>query len=245
MKKHIIRLEKVNKEFPSGRGQSNVLHEAELHIYPQEFTIIYGPSGSGKSTLLNTIIGLEPPTTGKVYVQGRDVFGLEEDARAEFRNFHYGVVYQQANWVKSLNVIENVALPLLLRGGSMKYAQERALYSLGQVGLGEFATKHPSQLSGGEQQKVSVARALSTDPIVIVADEPTGNLDTKSGNEVIQLFIDLIKRFGRTVVMVTHELRFLEFADRAIAIKDGRIEGSFARKEIGDLINDLKTHGIK
>jgi len=244
-RKHIIRTERLCKEFPAGRRQIGVLHDIDLHIYPREFTIIYGPSGSGKSTLLNTLLGLEPPTRGKVFVRGRDLFKMADDQRAEFRNRNYGVVYQQPYWVKSLNVLENVSLPLLLRGESLKFARGRAMYSIEQVGLERFAKYAPTQLSGGQQQKVSLARALVTDPSVIVADEPTGNLDTASSNEVIEMFMDLIQRLGRTVVMVTHELRFLEYAHRAISIRDGKIEGEFGKSEIKNLVKDLKAIGIK
>lgn len=243
--KHIIRLDNVSKSFFTKSREIPVLKGCSVHIYPREFTIIYGPSGSGKSTLLNTITGLEPPTEGKVYVKGKDVFRMSIDERALFRNQHYGIVYQQPYWVKSLNLLDNVALPLLLRKTSTDYARARAKFALSQVGMDKFADKHPLELSGGEQQKSSLARALTADPSLIVADEPTGNLDTKSGNEIIDMLLELIERFSRSVVMVTHELRFLEIADRAISIKDGEVVGSFEKDEIDGVMKELESVGIK
>lgn len=244
-RKYIVRLSSVSKSFLVGKTVVPVLKNINLQVRPQEFTIIYGPSGSGKSTLLNTILGLEPPDHGKVYVQGKDISALNDDERAGFRNKTFGVVYQQSYWIKTLSVLENVALPLFLGGRDTSYANSRALHALSEVGMKEFARRSPIQLSGGQQQRVGVARALATDPVLIVADEPTGNLDTKSADDLITLFNNLITQFHRTVVMVTHDLRFLDFAHRAFEIKDGYIEGKFDKKDIKKIIQDLKTVNLQ
>lgn len=237
--KHILRLSNVNKVFKIGRSEVTVLHDASLHIFPREFTILYGPSGSGKSTILNTMIGLEVPTSGKVYIHGRDISKLSDDERAAFRNENIGVVYQQSHWVKTLNVIDNVALPLLISNRDESYAYARASYALAQVGMDSFAKRSPMQLSGGQQQKVGIARALVADPAIIMSDEPTGNLDTTSSDEVIELLMGLVRDYGRTVIMVTHELRFLKLANRAFAIQDGYIEREYDQAQLQELMKDF------
>jgi len=236
VKKHVVRLKDVKKDFVVDKDPVKILKGVNLHIYPEEFTIVYGSSGSGKSTLINTVLGLEPPSSGRVYVLGKDISHLSEDDRGTFRNETFGVVYQAPHWVKTLTVLENVALPLLISGRDANYANSR--------GMEQFADRKPVQLSGGQQQKVSVARALVTDPSLIVADEPTGNLDTKSGDELIELFNNLIKNYSRTVVMVTHELRFLKFADRAFKIESGNIVGNYDEKELEAITEELKTVNI-
>ncbi|NCS32527.1 ABC transporter ATP-binding protein [bacterium] len=238
--KHLVRLAHVSKDFTVGKNDVGVLKDVSLHIYPAEFTLLYGPSGSGKSTLLNTIIGLEPPTKGQVFVDGRDIAKLGEDARSDYRNRTVGVVYQQPHWVKTLNVIENVTLPLLIQGRSKNYSFARAEYSLQQVGMLEFAKRMPPQLSGGQQQKVGVARALVTEPELIVADEPTGNLDSQSSDEIMSILVELVKGYKRSVVMVTHELRFLKLADRAFSILDGELEQEYDKAALSKFLENYK-----
>lgn len=239
-RKHILRLDNVNKSYIIGRNEVPVLHDANMHIYPREYTILYGPSGSGKSTLMNTMIGLEAPTTGTVYINGRDISKMQDDDRAKYRNENIGVVYQQSFWVKTLSVIENVALPLMIGGRDESYALARATYALSQVGMGDFAKRSPLQLSGGQQQKVSIARALVSDPSIIMTDEPTGNLDTTSSDDIIKLLTGLVLNYGRTVVMVTHELRFLRLADRAYLIRDGYIQKHYDKVQLTELLKDFK-----
>jgi putative ABC transport system ATP-binding protein len=192
-------------------------------LYSGEFAIIYGPSGCGKSTLLHTILGLEQPTRGQVILREENLYTMPTDEQRKFRREKIGMVFQQSNWIKSLNVWENVAYPLWLSGMSKAESKERAMEVLGEVDMDRMATHQPMELSGGQQQRVSLARALSTKPWMIIADEPTGNLDTRSSEEIITLITRLNREDKRMVLMVTHELSFLELANRRIGLQDGKV----------------------
>lgn len=220
-RKPIIVAENVHKEFMIGNQPYAALRGATATMLDGEFVIISGPSGSGKSTFLNTIIGLEPPSKGKIIVDGVQIDQMSEDQRAEMRVKLIGVVSQQAIWVKALTIVENVAMPLLIANYSERDALERATQAITQVGLIEWAKHKPTELSGGQQQRINLARALVNNPRVIVLDEPTGNLDSQSALQVLELLMDLNQKRQRTIVMVTHNLEYLPLANRIIRIRDG------------------------
>lgn len=224
-----------------GQQTIEVLKGIDLMIGRGDFAIIFGPSGCGKSTLLHTILGMEKPTAGKVIMDGEDIYEKTEDQIATFRKGKVGVVFQQSIWIKSLNVMENVCFPNRLRGMSQAEAEKQGLEALKVVNLENWADRHPSELSSGQQQRVSVARALSIDPVVIVADEPTGNLDTVAGDELMELMMDLNKKQGKTVLMVTHDLEYLRYANRLFHIIDGLKEEEFDSKGAAKLAGTLRT----
>jgi len=220
----IIRVEGLSKEFSLDKETKvKVLDEVNLEINSTDFAIIYGPSGSGKSTLLHHIVGLEKPTIGKVVVRGTNLNNLSDEERAIFRAEKFGMVYQSAYWAKALCVWENVAMPLFIDGLPENKAKKRAVEALEEMGISKFANKLPVQMSGGEQQRVGLARALVNNPWIIVADEPTGNLDTHNADMVMQVFQELNKQRRRTIVMVTHNLAYLPIANKTIAMRDGKV----------------------
>ena len=222
----IIKIENVEKEYPAGDEITRVLQGISSEIYPGDYTIIYGASGSGKSTLLHHIVGLEVPTRGKIFVCGTDITKLKPEERAIFRARNFGMVYQFWYWAKSLSVWENVAMPLFIDRVEQKEAKAKAYEVLEEIGIQKYANKNPLQLSGGEQQRVCLARALINDPKIIIADEPTGNLDTHNADQVMQMLQELNIQKKRTVVMVTHNMTYLPFANRTIAIQDGKVADS-------------------
>jgi len=219
----LVKAEKLVKSFDIGGKPQRILKDIDLSLYSGEFVVVYGPSGCGKSTFLHTVLGLEKPTRGKVFLRGQDIYKMDNDERTNFRRQKIGMVFQQANWIKSLSVWENVAYPLLISGFGDVEAKARAFEVLKDVGIMEMANKKPAELSGGQQQRVALARALSTDPWIIMADEPTGNLDTASSAEIITLLAKLNRVQHRTIIMVTHDMNFLQLATRRIAMTDGRV----------------------
>jgi putative ABC transport system ATP-binding protein len=200
------------------------IRSVSLKIDKGEFVSIIGPSGSGKSTLLNLIGALDPPTSGRVIIDGIDLRKLSEDKLALLRNLKLGYVYQTFNLIQRLTAEENVEMPLIPRGIPEKNRRNRALKMLSAVGLLRFANKHPTELSGGEQQRVAIARALITGPTVILADEPTGNLDSKTTREVFSHIVEVNKAFGTTVLVVTHNREVANLTHRMISLKDGVVE---------------------
>jgi putative ABC transport system ATP-binding protein len=218
-----IRISQLYKSFEVGKKSVPVLNGLDLEIYLGDFVVILGPSGCGKSTLLNTILGLEPPTAGEVLVRGRDIYRLDEDRRAAFRHQNFGMVYQRPNWVKSLNVAENIALPLDIVGLKHRHNIQRAVIALEDFGLGDFYKYDALELSSGQQQKVAACRALITDPPIILADEPTGNLDSVSAATVMDDFIRLNEKLGRTIVMVTHNPNYAIYASKTVFMENGKI----------------------
>ena len=210
-----------------------VLRGIDFSVNHGDFAIIFGPSGSGKSTLLHTILGLEQPTSGSVKMLDKDLYAnMDEDQRALYRKEHVGMVYQQANWVKSVDVLTNVALPLMLLGEDKEVRLKKAMQSLEMLKMQDWAHHHPSELSSGQQQKVSLARALITDPEIIIADEPTGNLDFESGKELMEILKNLSKTLNKTVLMVTHDLGYLKYADKAVKVIDGQISKDLGKNEL-------------
>ena len=203
-----------------GRGV-DVLTDVSLDVPAGQFLAIAGPSGSGKSTLLGLIAGLDQPTSGRIEVAGVDITALDEDALARFRRDHVGYVFQSFHLLPTLTAQENVAVPLELAGESG--AAERAAALLGEVGLAERAHHYPVQLSGGEQQRVAVARAMARRPPLLLADEPTGNLDSATGKQIIDLLVGMNRRLGSTLVLVTHDTALAAHADRVVTLRDGRV----------------------
>lgn len=221
-KKALVEVQHVNKSFPTRSGVVQVLKDITTNIYPGEFTIIFGPSGCGKSTMLHCCLGLEAPSDGKIVIDNKDFYSMSEDERALFRRHKVGMIYQQPLWIGSLNVIENVSFPLHLLNYKDEDIITKATQALTLVGLEKWSYYKPTELSSGQQQKISLARALMIDPLLIVADEPTGNLDTQSGQELLETFIKLTKE-GKTIIMVTHDLEYLKYATRIIHMVDGTV----------------------
>lgn len=221
MSQPIVVFKNVTRDFRAIDGNVNVLKKIDFVVEPGSFTVIYGPSGSGKTTILNMILGLLAPTTGKVTVVGQDIYNLNQDERAKFRASHYGVVSQVNNWVLSLNVQENVALPLYLSGAPRVEAMKRAADSIGRVGLGKYMHYSPAVLSIGQQQRISMARATVKIPQLLIADEPTGNLDTSNGDMIMQLMTSFRNHENTTVILVTHNLDYLSLSSHRLFLKDG------------------------
>ena len=221
---NIISLKNINKSFPLELGgEQQVLFDINFTIKSGEFVAIMGPSGSGKSTCMNIIGALDTASSGTYELYGRDVTGLTPDELATVRNEHIGFVFQQFNLLPKRSVLDNVMLPLMYRGLPMADRIERAREMLKRVGLDNFESYLPTQLSGGMKQRVAIARALAGNPKLILADEPTGALDSKMGNEILKFFKELNESLGITIVMITHEFDIAKYADRLIHIRDGKI----------------------
>jgi putative ABC transport system ATP-binding protein len=224
----VIDLDRVTKQF-AGKRQVTALDDITVTIPKGERVSIIGPSGSGKSTLLNLIGGLDRPTTGVVRVDGEALGGLSDDQLTRVRRDKIGFIFQFFNLLPTLSCLENVGLPLHLRGWPRPRVEERATELLNLVQLGHRMHHLPDELSGGERQRVAIARALSIYPPILLADEPTGNLDTHTGQEILALIRDLHSRLNATVVIVTHDLKVAQSCERTIALRDGRIEEDLRR----------------
>lgn len=219
----IIKLEQIRKNYYLGKEPVPVLKGIELSIGRNEYVALMGPSGSGKSTLMNILGCLDSPTAGNYFLNGKDVSKMGDDELAQVRNAEIGFVFQQFNLLPRLTAYENVAVPLIYAGISKNERNERAHAMLKQVGLAERAHHKPNELSGGQCQRVAIARALINNPSIILADEPTGNLDSKTSIEIMDLF-GSIQAAGNTVILVTHEEDIAEHAKRIVRIKDGLVE---------------------
>jgi putative ABC transport system ATP-binding protein len=219
----LVRIIDLVKSFPVGGGEVTILKGLNLDVKNGEFVSIVGPSGNGKSTLLNMITGIDRPTSGQVIVNGLEVNKMSENKLAAWRGQHVGIVFQFFQMLPALSLLQNIILPMdFARKYSPRERRERAMYLLELVGLADQANKLPSMVSGGQQQRAAIARALSNDPELIVADEPTGNLDTRNANDVFDLFIKLIKE-GKTMIMVTHDKELSRRVPRVVEITDGKI----------------------
>ena len=225
----MIRLENITKIYKMGENEVHALDGVSLHIKPHEFVSVIGPSGSGKSTLMNVIGGLDVPTSGKYLIDGVDASEMSDNELADLRNRKIGFIFQQYNLLSKLSALENVELPLIYRGIPAAKRHEMALSALTKVGLADKAMHKPTELSGGQQQRVSVARALCGNPSLILADEPTGALDSKSGIEIMKMIHDLHKD-GNTIVIITHDLNIAKQAERIITIRDGKITSDIDNK---------------
>lgn len=222
MTEPFIRISSLKKHFQMGGATVRALDGVDLEIAPHTFTVVMGPSGSGKSTLLYLLGGLDRATSGEILVDGQSLNDVDENSLALFRRRTIGFVFQSFNLIPSMTAQQNVAFPMQFAGMSPAQRDAKAADLLSQVGLGDRTHHRPTELSGGQQQRVAIARALVNDPKLILADEPTGNLDTASGAAVMQLLSDL-HRSGRTVLVVTHDARMLRFSTHTIYLLDGRV----------------------
>ncbi|HEX8072784.1 MAG TPA: ABC transporter ATP-binding protein [Pyrinomonadaceae bacterium] len=232
----LLRLEDVKKVFYTDEVETHALAGTHLRIEPGEYVSITGPSGCGKSTLLSILGLLDTPTEGRYWLNNRPVEELSASERARIRNREVGFIFQSFNLIGDLNVYENVELPLTYRGISAADRKERVTAALERVGMAHRAKHLPSQLSGGQQQRVAVARAVAGQPLILLADEPTGNLDSKNGEAVMELLREL-HQGGATICMVTHDPRYARYADRTIHLFDGRV----VKEEVGSVVAPEET----
>jgi len=219
----VVEMDDVEKTYQLGKVKVYALREVSLFLFQGEFVLVMGPSGSGKTTLLNLIGGLDKPTQGKISVNGLDLTTLSDKELTKIRRHKIGFIFQFYNLIPVLTALENVELPLLAAGQPKGRARERAKELLHIVGLAERMNHMPDELSGGEQQRVAIARALANKPSIILADEPTGDLDSKTGSEIVQVLHDAAKKENATVVVVTHDPLIAEKADRIMRMRDGQI----------------------
>jgi putative ABC transport system ATP-binding protein len=218
----VIEVANINLTLGTEGARIHVLKNVSLKIWPGEAVGIVGPSGSGKSTLLMNLAGIEQPGSGSIRIRGTEMAGLDEDSLARFRGRHIGIVFQSFHLLPTMTALENVAIPLELAGRANAF--ERARHELSAVGLADRLDHYPAQLSGGEQQRVAIARAIAPDPDILIADEPTGNLDDTNGQSIVDLLFNLKQERNTTLILVTHDVALAERCDRVIRIRSGRIE---------------------
>lgn len=219
----IIKLKNISKVYNLGSRKVHALTDFSMDVRSRDFIVVCGPSGCGKSTLLNIMTGAEQTSTGSVVVRGENISSMSEDQRGVFRSKKMGVIYQRPHWIRSLSSIQNVALPLIIEGVNEKRAVERASDILLQIGLSKLADHRPDQLSGGEQQKLAFARAVITNPHIIIADEPTGNLDSTSSDELMALFHGLHADMKKTIIIVTHNQAYWSLGTKRVEMRDGTV----------------------
>jgi len=217
-----IEVRRLAKDYTGG-VTVHALADVSFTVLPGEVVALTGPSGSGKTTLLNLIGGLDEPTSGDILIDGRSIVSLSDSERTKMRRSMIGFIFQFFNLLPTMSALDNVALPLLLDGTRRKGAYDRAEQILSKVGLENRVRHRPDELSGGEQQRVAIARALAFDPVLVLADEPTGNLDSKSGMQVMEMITSLARDFNKAVVLVTHDPKCWDFADRIVKIVDGKV----------------------
>lgn len=223
MKEEVIKIENLYKIYHLGQQNVNALDGVSLSIYKNDYIAIMGPSGSGKSTMMNILGCLDTPTSGKYILNGTDVSKMEDGELAEVRNKEIGFVFQSFNLLPKYSALENVALPMIYAGKDKATRMEKGEKSLGNVGLADRMNHKPAELSGGQRQRVAIARAVINDPTIILADEPTGNLDTKTSVEIMKIF-EKVYREGNTIILVTHEDDISKFARRIVRLRDGKVE---------------------
>jgi len=225
----MLEIKKIKKIYQMGKVKVEALRGVSFYIDKGEFVAIMGPSGSGKSTLMHIIGCLDQPTEGSFIIGGKDVSKLNDDRLAEIRNKRIGFIFQQFNLLSRTSILHNVEIPLIYAGLKTKQRRELAKQALESVGLGDRVKHKPNEISGGEKQRAAIARALVNDPLIILADEPTGNLDTKTGEEIMKIFYKLHQQ-GNTIIMVTHEAEIARHARRIIHLRDGLIEKDEVKK---------------
>lgn len=230
----LVDVNHLNKSFEEGGSTRNVLTDVDFQISKGEFIVMFGRSGSGKSTLLNLLSGIDIPSAGSVTIGGTNLTTLSEQERTLFRREHIGFVFQTFNLIPTLTVRENVLLPLDLNKRMSKEDVSNALGFLDHVGLGDRMDSYPDRLSGGEQQRVAIARALAHDPMLILADEPTGNLDDDTANQVLEVFDTLVRRMGKTTLVATHDRSMAALADRVFTLQGGQIVSSESRAVVDE-----------
>ncbi len=232
----IVEIRDLLKSFQEGDRQRQVLDGVNIDVFESEFLVVLGKSGSGKSTLLNLISGIDKPDAGHIYVENEDITALSDTALTRFRRDHIGIIFQFFNLIPTLTVLENITLPQELRGIRRNLMESRGRTALGRVGLADRADSFPENLSGGEQQRVAIARALAHEPMLLLADEPTGNLDADTGQLILHLLLELTREAGKTLIMATHNPEIVPFSDRVCRIHEGRlyISDSHAYLEASD-----------
>lgn len=224
MAETLIKINNITQSFTINKETITPLRNITLNIDANTFNIIFGPSGSGKSTLLNALAGLQAPTAGTVMFQNNDIYKLSADGLANFRANRLGIIYQDNYWIKSLNVVENVAMQLAFLGYKRPVANKMAMDALERLNMGSYAKKTPLVLSLGEQQRVAAARAIANNPLFVIADEPTGNLDSANGDVIMDLLLKCQNDFKCTIILVTHNLEYLPLADKLLHIMDGKLQ---------------------
>jgi len=235
----VLKATNLTKEFKLGAVDVTALEGVNLEIYSGEFIIFFGPSGCGKSTLMSMLAGLQPPSKGKILVRGEDLGAMDDNQLAKYRRTKIGMVFQSFNLISSMNIVENIALPLTFDRISRSRRMGRAENLLEVVGMADYKSHTPSELSGGQQQRIALARSLVTNPWIILADEPTGNLDSKSANDVMRLLIKLSRKSKRTVILITHNPDYLIYADRIFYVKDGKIDRVEVNSDVkSDIVKD-------
>ena len=239
----MIELRGVMKQVPSGTGTLTILHPLDLTIPAGTVAAVTGPSGSGKSTLLGLVAGLDSPSAGSIYIDGIDITTLDEDRLARLRGTRIGFVFQFFHLLPSLTAYENVLVPMEIAG--VRDATARATVLLQEVGLTERAHHYPSQLSGGEQQRIAIARALANNPPLLLADEPTGNLDTSTGHHIIELLLEINRTRNTTLVLVTHDPELAARADITVALRDGRVVGEDRNTEQRTQNTEQRTQNLE
>lgn len=222
MKECVINIDSLTKTYQSGKNQFKALNSVTLKIHAGDFVAIMGPSGSGKSTLMNIIGCLDRPTSGSVIIDGENISTVSDNELAQIRGRKIGFIFQKFNLIPTMTALKNIELPMVFVGGTKADRNRRAAELLGKVGLTNWATHRPSELSGGQQQRIAIARALSNNPSIILADEPTGNLDTKTGEQIMKLLVSLSKE-GKTILLVTHAIALKRYANRVVNMLDGKI----------------------
>ena len=228
----VVKATNLVKEFKLGAVDVVALESVNLEIYSGEFIIFFGPSGCGKSTLMSMLAGLQPPSKGKVLIRGEDLGAMDDDQLAQHRRTKIGMVFQSFNLITSMNILENIALPLTFDRIPRDRRLQRAENLLETVGMSEYKQHTPGELSGGQQQRIALARSLVTNPWIILADEPTGNLDSKAADDVMRLLIKLNRKSKRTVILITHNPDYLVYADRIFNMKDGKVIGVEVNKDV-------------
>jgi len=242
----VIKVTNLTKQFELGAVTVKALDGVNLEIYSGEFVVFFGPSGCGKSTLMSMIAGLQHPTAGKIYIRGENLSELSEDELANHRRNKIGMVFQAFNLITSMNVVENIALPLAFARINKKRRLARAENLLSTVGMTSYKNHTPSELSGGQQQRIALARSLVANPWIVLADEPTGNLDSKSANDVMRLLIKLNRKSKRTVILITHNPEYLIYADRVFNMKDGKVTSVDVNAEAKtDIVEEKETKKSK
>ncbi|MCD6380885.1 MAG: ABC transporter ATP-binding protein [Candidatus Odinarchaeota archaeon] len=227
----MIIAENVYKEYGSGRSLIEALHDINLRVYEGEFLVVVGPSGSGKTTLLNILSGLDKPTKGRVLLDGIDLISIDENFLPAIRREKVGFIFQDFNLINNMTALENVMAPILVSEMKRSKVLEKATDLIRQIGLIDRKDHLPKHMSGGEQQRVAIARALVNDPKVVFADEPTGNLDTTTGAEIMKLLRDINRSRGTTFIVVTHEEKLIKYGDRIVYLEDGRIKRIETKKK--------------
>ncbi len=219
---HIIQMEGINKYYKMGAESLHALREVNLTVERGEFLAILGPSGSGKSTLMNIVGCMDPADTGSYQLDGAEISAMKDDQLTQVRNEKIGFIFQKYQLIPRYTVLQNICMPVLIRGSSRREAEEQCMETIRLLGLGERVTHKPSELSGGQQQRVAIARALVGRPSILLADEPTGALDSATGREVLELFVEL-NGLGNTIVMITHDEKVARYAHRVVRIVDGEL----------------------